>query len=380
MFEWRHKKSDGTVIDVLLEYVARNLNVTEMAIEKAIDMTAKMIAKSRFDVYRNIDGKTVKHKDELYYMLNVRPNGNEKATDFWRRAVRRLIRDGECLIIPITNKSSLYIADTFEKDDVITKETTFSNITIGDLRLYRKYHSSEVIYLQNRNRRIRMVMDAFNKAYADMLSVAMGCYRIGNAPKFKMQMPTSVNMQIQDKDGKRVTQQAYIQKKKEELSSKDLEVIMLGNQIELNELTKQGKTFDDVQKVETHIKETVAFMFDIPIDVFIGKTTEKSNAMNDMITFNVSPLEEIINDGINACVFTMEEFLKGEMVEIDQSTFKHVDILDVAVQIDKLMSDGFSHDDIRGFIGLHETGEAWAQEHHITKNYGPAEGGEKKDE
>ena len=91
MFEWRHKKSDGNVIDVLLEYVARNLNVTEMAIEKAIDMTAKMIAKSRFDVYRNIDGKTVKHKDELYYMLNVRPNGNEKATDFWRRAVRRLM-------------------------------------------------------------------------------------------------------------------------------------------------------------------------------------------------------------------------------------------------------------------------------------------------
>lgn len=380
MFEWRHRKADGTVIDVLLEYVAKNLNVTEMAIEKAIDMTAKMIAKSRFDVYRYVDKKVVKQKDELYYMLNVRPNKNEKATDFWRRVVRRLLREGECLIIPITNENSLYIADTYEKDDAITKETTFRNVAIGNLRLHREYRSSEVIYLQNRNRRIRAVMKAFNNAYADMLGIALGSYRIGNAPKFKMQMPTQVNMQIQDKNGKRVTQYDYIQKKKEELKSDDLEVIMTGQGIELNEIAKQGKTFDDVQKMEMHIKETVAFMFDIPIDVFIGKTTEKSNAMNDMITFNIDPLVEIINDGINACVFTMDEYLKGEMVEIDRSSFKHVDIMDVAIQIDKLMSDGFSHDELRGFLGLHETGEPWAQEHHITKNYGTVKGGESKDE
>ena len=132
-----------------------------------------------------------------------------------------------------------------------------------------------------------------------------------------------------------------------------------------------------MRTITSHIFETVAFVFDIPIDVFMGKTTEKSNAMNDFITFAVSDVVEIINDSLNAKWVTKEEYLQGEKIEIDQSSFKHVDILDVATNLDKLYSNGFSHNDLRSFVGLPQLDEDWANEHNVTKNYAPIqEGGE----
>lgn len=373
MFEFLHRNRDGTTVDLLVEHTARSLNITEMAIEKAIDMTAKMIAKSEFKEYRKVDGKVQEHKDHLYYLLNVKPNSNELATNFWRRAIRKLIRYGECLIIIIGE--SFYIADSFKKDDVILYETTFSNINIGNLSLKKTFTSNEVIYLKNNNKKILRLIEAFDQAYAEMLMVAMGNYKIQNTMKFKLKLPTTAKIKKGDKV---ITGNEYAKALEEELSSDQLKVIMMGMDVNLEQVAIQTKTPDDIMEIENHIKETVAFMFDIPIDVFIGKTTEKSNAMNDMITFNIDPYVEIINDGINACVFNENEFLDGEMVSIDKTSFKHVDVLDVAVQLDKLFSDGFSHNEIKGFIGLNRTDEAWADEHHVTKNYEKVKGGEEK--
>lgn len=374
MFEFLHSNKDGTTIDVLVEHIARSLNVTEMAIEKAIDMTAKMIAKSEFKEYRKVDGKVQEHKDHLYYLLNVKPNSNELATDFWRRAIRRLIRYGECLILPLNE--GFYIADSFIKDDVILYETTFKNVNIGNLSFKKVFTSNEVIYLKNRNKKIMGLMKSFDKAYAEMLVVAMGNYKIQNAMKFKLKLPTTAKIR---KGNKVVSGNEYAKTLENELSSDQLKVIMMGMDVNLEQVTAQSKTPEDIMKLENHIKETIAFMFDIPIDVFIGKTTEKSNAMNDMITFNIDPFIEILNDGINACVFDEKEYLDGEMVLIDKTSLKHVDILDVAVQLDKLFSDGFSHNEIKGFIGLNRTEEAWADEHYVTKNYENVKGGEKSE-
>lgn len=364
-----------TTIDALLEYMASNLNITEMSIEKAIDMIAKMIAKSRWKEYRKVDGKVLEHNDHLSYLLNVKPNKNEMATDFWRRAVRKLLRYGECLIIPINNE--LYIVDSFIKNDVITFETTFSNVMIGSLMMKKTYRSSDVIYMRNRNKKIMTLLKAFDSAYADLISVAIGAYRIGNAPKFSLNLPTQVKLK---KDGKVISSNDYVKLLEEDLSSSKLKVILSGAEINLNEITKSTKAFEDVLKIENNIKETVAFMFDIPIDVFIGKTTEKSNAMNDMITFAISPVAEILNDSVNAFAFTEDEYLDGEMIEIDQSSFKHVDVLDVAVQLDKLFADGFSHNDLRDFINMHKLDEDWANKHFVTKNYDEEKGGEENNE
>ena len=77
-----------------------------------------------------------------------------------------------------------------------------------------------------------------------------------------------------------------------------------------------------------------------------------------------------------------DDFFKGNMIRINKLNIKHFDIFDCASSIDKLLSSGFSHDENRYFLGIPETGEEWAQVHHITKNYGNVSetlGGDKMD-
>ncbi len=52
---------------------------------------------------------------------------------------------------------------------------------------------------------------------------------------------------------------------------------------------------------------------------------------------------------------------------------KYFDILESSTSMDKLFSNGYSHNEINEFIGLPRIDEEWADEHYITKNYQNAE-------
>lgn len=390
MFNWLHKKSDGTVIelsDLVLENKANYMFLCELAIDKAIEMIAKMIAKSEIKVYReNEEGRITGTKNNLYYRLNVRPNDFQTGTDFWKQAIKKLLKDGECLIVADAfsyggNDAKLYVADNFTESYEVLYPRRYTNVSVENYLFRKTFDADHVLHLKNRNRKIVAYMNQFNKAYGDLLATAFRSYKMSNVSKYKMEMQGG-SYQLKTQDGKVISNNEYTRLIAEKIASEELEVILSSPQTKLDKIeTGNPKSTEDLRTITSHIFETVAFVFDIPIDVFFGKTTEKSNAMNDFITFAVSDVVEIINDSLNAKWVTKEEYLRGEKIELDQSSFKHVDILDVATNLDKLYSNGFSHNDLRGFVGLPHLDEDWADEHNVTKNYAPIkEGGEKDEE
>ena len=62
-----HSYMDTISVDI------QKLALSELAIEKAVGMIAKAIAKSEFIVERN----HVRTKDDVYWLLNIQPNPNE---------------------------------------------------------------------------------------------------------------------------------------------------------------------------------------------------------------------------------------------------------------------------------------------------------------
>ena len=50
--------------------------------------------------------------------------------------------------------------------------------------------------------------------------------------------------------------------------------------------------------------------------------------------------------------------------------FKHVDVVDSAVNLDKLRGIGFSYDEIRGMVGYPLLNTEFSQARAMTKNYG----------
>ena len=97
LFQDRNKE-----IQSLAEIIAvdmEKLNLSKLAIEKAIMMIAKAIAKS--DILIQTESKEKRKKE---YRLNVQPNDNECGTVFWTEVVKQLLTEQEALIIPLSGK------------------------------------------------------------------------------------------------------------------------------------------------------------------------------------------------------------------------------------------------------------------------------------
>ena len=64
--------------------------------------------------------------------------------------------------------------------------------------------------------------------------------------------------------------------------------------------------------------------------------------------------------------------MQGYDLQIDTSAIKHIDIIDAANGIDKLIGSGVcSINDILKLLGRTPISEPWADRHNLTKNYEP---------
>ena len=65
-----------------------------------------------------------------------------------------------------------------------------------------------------------------------------------------------------------------------------------------------------------------------------------------------------------------KKVLDGDYLKIDTTSIKHIDIIDVATSVDKLIGSGVtSVNDILKLMGMPKIDEGWANAHYLTKNY-----------
>ena len=181
---------------------------------------------------------------------------------------------------------------------------------------------------------------------------------------------------IDPNTGKDIDYKEYKDKLTNGLTEESDGIIMLGNGFDIKKISNEDKyPSDDLLKLQEKWEKEVATSFNIPLDVFYGSKTDKSTGTTDFITFAIMPIISILEDGLNSSLITKDKILRGDMIKINKLNIKHFDIFDCSGPIDKLMSSGFSNDECRYFLGIPETGEAWAQEHNITKNYAKVSSG-----
>ena len=142
-------------------------------------------------------------------------------------------------------------------------------------------------------------------------------------------------------------------------------------------LLNKDKTKDlsDHEKQVKEIGDKTAMIFNIPLDVFYGNKTEKSNGNNDFITFSCNPIMRSIEDTLNGGLIAEKDFIKGERIKFNRFCMQHLDITSLGTSLDKLTAIGFSFNQICRMINLPEVDEEWANEHHVTKNYADVKGG-----
>ena len=98
------------------------------------------------------------------------------------------------------------------------------------------------------------------------------------------------------------------------------------------------------------------------------------SATEQFLTFCVDPLADSLQEEINRKRNGLEGLRRGNFVQFDTGRIKHIDLLDVASSVDKLISSGVECvNDIRALLGQPLINEPWAWKHFMTKNYADIE-------
>lgn len=377
-FDFLDKKEDIVLEDFIVGK-AKELKLKEFMIEIAINLISKTIAKSEIQVFRLNDDKVIeKTIDDVYYTLNIRPNPNQDGTVFFINLITNLLRDGEALAIR-TEDNKLFVADRWSVSDDIIYGKTYYDIYLSDdmgseLHFRKHIKSDDAIYLSLGNSKINKVIDDFWSEYGSMLKASMIGTKKSNYSKFILKLPTSVPQLRNPKTGDKVEVDQYAEHIAGSILEERNSVTPLSSQFELNELgNKQPQKTDDIRNQIKEFGEYVAMAFDIPIDVYFGKKTERASGTTDFITFAVMPIVEIIEDALNAKLIEKDSFLLGENIKFNTLSMQHVDIVNSASSLDKLFSIGFSHNELKELLGMPKVEEEWADRHHVTKNYMNAE-------
>jgi phage portal protein BeeE len=117
--------------------------VDAYAIFTVIDFVAALMSNIELQTY---------YKNELqegreWYRLNVKPNLNQNAKDFWKEFWCKLLYYQEVLVVPIGEQ--LIIADDFvHHPEYAVKEDVFEQVSRGDYQFRKQFKSSEVFYMR----------------------------------------------------------------------------------------------------------------------------------------------------------------------------------------------------------------------------------------
>lgn len=349
---------DEIVIDIPSE-----IYIKELAVYSAISLIANAISQSEIKVY--VNNRSV--RDEDYYSLNVKPNPNESASQFWHKVTEKAFRCEKGALCFIKGRK-LYCADDFYLEQKRPFEgNIYSGITIDDFQINRKFRADEVFLFKLENIQAKQLIDGVHKSLGSCIDAAMSAYKDTNATKYILNV---AGVQAGDDKFKEEWENIL----KENLSkymNNEAKLYVQYSGRELQKMKQEGsqKSSDDIVKLIEETFKITGKAFKIPESLMLGNITNMNDVVKSFLTFAVDPWANTIGQVLTG-QYGFDNWACGNYFKVDTSEVNHVDIFDMADKVDKLISSAFaSVDEVREKAGLDRLGEEWSSKHLLTKNY-----------
>lgn len=355
---------------VIAQNASQQIYFKELGLQIAISYIANTISKCEFKVYEN--GEEV--KNELYYMLNVNPNPNQNSSQFLNALVTRYYRKGEVLVYPDIRKNRLYVADGFSKEEKPLSENIFSNISIENETLTRKYKASDVFYFRLDDVQIKRLIDGAFEQYSTVMQAAIEGFIRRNGKKYKLILD---QYKAGDPEFQKIYND-YLKKQLETFVNASNAVYPQFKNQDLQEFDKSAAVnyggSADVIAIRKEMFDVIAQAFKIPLSMMYGNITNINDMINMFLTFTIDPLADMLGEEITRKMFPFKDWKKGNYVKVDTSCIKHVDILDAAHAISEAISSGaVVIDEMRTRLDMKPYGDEFGQMRFITRNYATLE-------
>lgn len=365
-FRFLSEKTQDADLDGVFETFAERAAFKMLAMHIATSYIANAISGCEFKVIRG--GKEV--EDLLYYRLNVSPNPNQSAAQFVNELVSRICLEGESLVVPYRN-DMLYIASAYSEYPRALQDNLFIGITVENQAIRQKYPASDAYFFKLENRRVATLINGLYEDYSKLISAAITGFMQGHGRKYKLKLEhTKVG------DPRFVEQYNNVIKKDlEEFLKSENAVYPQYAGFDLEELKHEADgSSGDIIAMRKEIFDLVAQAYKIPTSMMYGNTNNTDQVLNQFLTFAVDPIAKMVADEITRKSFTYAEWVAGDRVIVDTKCINHIDIFNVASDIDKLISSGaLCIDDVLIALGYQPLNTEFSKAHWITKNYELAE-------
>lgn len=363
-----------------LEYgdAAQRAYLKTMAKDTVINFVARIMSTLEVDI-QNKDGA------EWEYILNVRPNSDQTAADFWQSFFYRLIDENEVLVIK-TDDDQLLIADDYSRKEYAVFDDVFSGVTVKGYTFNREFSMSEVIYMQYNNDKLdrwtKGLFDDYSELFGRILEVAMR----NNQIRGSVSVDTTGSLANQkDESGKTRAQklQEYIDKIYNSFRTKSVAIVAKMKGFEYEEYTnKQGvsnQSLEELNKLKSALIDDVANMIGVPTALIYGEKAELKDNMNAMRKLCTGSLVKKTKDELTAKLIERKEYQKGVRIEV--RGVMRQDPLELADSIDKLVSSMvFTPNQVLQELGYRKSDDPDMDKRYMTKNYQDVKGGGMNDE
>lgn len=359
-----------------LQDKSKKAYLKQIAINTVAEMMGRIVGQSEF---RTMKGDEIE-KENLYYLLNVRPNKNQNAVDFWQKFIFKLIIDNEVLVVK-NDDGYFFVADDFHHDDELgLLPQKFTNVMVNNFEFKRVFSMDDVIYIKYNNDKFEKYAMGLFEDYGEIFGRMIDLQLKNN------QVRSILNIDVTQMRGedKQKQVQDYINAIFDSFSNNSVAVVPLTKGMEYEEHSSKGgsqnaQQFKELEELKRTILTDVARMVGLTPALVLGEMADLEKSIEASLKFGINPLLRKIESELNAKFYYPEEYLQQEkhikVVGIDKR-----DPLELAEAIDKLRASGnYNGNQIRIMLGDEPVDDPKLDEYVMTKNYSSVQGGEKND-
>lgn len=372
IFKWirdiatNQNKKQKIDLNIICQRLTSEIYIRELAFHMITNKIGNALSKCELNIYN----EKKRTRDDEWYRWNVQPNINQNATEFWNKLVDVLFNNNEALIIQ--NNSELYVADSyFLNEQSAFFEHYFENVTINDFTFSKRFYMNEVFYFKLNNKDLKTFIDGTLQLYGKLINASLSSYLVSNGNKGVLY----IDQYNEQEDGFEETLNTILNDNFKKFFESSNAIVPLYNGYKYEQIDSKGTSDTrDFKSLLDDVISITANAFNVPKSIAIGDVQDTSKAIDEFLTFCLDPLIELLTDEITRKLFTKYQVLNGYYVKFNTKAVKHIDLLDVATAIDKLISSGcFTINDIRRVCGEDEIDESWANQFFMTKNYSAIE-------
>ncbi len=342
-------------------------NIRELAFCSCVNMIANSISKCEFKTFE----KNKEVKSHEYYLWNVEPNKNQNSSQFLHKLIYQLYKNNECLVI--AEGEQLLVADSYIMKEYALLDNTFFQVQVGDYNFSKTYKMSDVLFFKLSEKDMRKIINALYDNYGKLISYTMKAYQRSRGSRGILNYQAIA----QGDEVAKANFDDLMNNRFRKFFENDSAVLPLAKGYEYTDIgskTYSNEGTRDIRALMDDVSDFTAKAFGIPPALIRGEIAGISDAMQSYLTFTIEPLVDLLQTEINRKRNGYNAFTQGTYLKIDTRNIKHVDILESATAIDKLIASGcYSINDIRDILGELTIDEDFAKKHYITKNYDTAD-------